>query len=203
MNIFLRLRRNQKAIAAIEFAIIFPVIMLLLYGVIELTRYIYFHQKVQSTSDQVSNLINQNYGLTDQSLDSVYNAAQILMEPFDGASISVIVTSFTKKTNPAIDNRIRVDWQQKRGNPGVVSKFAPNGDCGGVTERGACNVVVPPASFGVAPMVFRLRDQIIVVEVFSGYQSIFLDDYFQEIIDPAEEFYKYTIARPRYGSFLQ
>lgn len=204
MNIFSKIRRNEKAIAAVEFALILPVLTVILYGAIEVTRYIYYSQKVESTSAQISNLINQNYSLSDGAIDSVFNAAEILMEPFDNTDLTVIVTSFTKKTEPLIDPKITVDWQKIKGKgDSVRSLFAPNGDCEGDTTRPACQVIIPPESLGIPAMSFRLRDQIVVVEVFSGYESLFMGDTYKDIIDPDAEFYTYTIARPRYGSFLQ
>ena len=54
-----QLVKNNHGVALIEFALLFPVMFLLLFGGIEVTRYILIIQKVEKAAYQITNLVAQ------------------------------------------------------------------------------------------------------------------------------------------------
>ena len=59
MKIFRRYRKSERGIAAVEFALVSPILFLLLLGGVEVGRYILVHQKVEKMAYSVSDVVSQ------------------------------------------------------------------------------------------------------------------------------------------------
>ena len=64
---------NRDGIAATEFALVFPIMFMLLLGVIELGNGLLANQKVLSASQIVSDLLTRTEEVTDDQLEEALN----------------------------------------------------------------------------------------------------------------------------------
>ncbi len=108
-----RFVRRDKGVAAIEFAIILPVLLLTFLGLYDVGELIYCNVKVNRTAQNLNNVITRG-DLTNAELTSIMQAAPLLMQPFDfsGGNGNVIVTSVS---NPS-GNGAQIMW--RRSSPG-------------------------------------------------------------------------------------
>ncbi len=88
-----RLLRNDDGLAAIEFAIILPVMLLLSMGAIELTDALAARRKVTLASSTLSDLIAQQREVDDAYADNAFTAVSMIMEPFSGEGLASVVSS--------------------------------------------------------------------------------------------------------------
>jgi len=184
--------RDERGFAAAEFALWLPLILLILIGCFEATRFIMIHQKLDRAATQVADLVGQAEALTSGQLDEIYNAAEAQMEPYDLQTQGEVIVSSILSTGGVN----KVMWQRT------------HGSAGGDSQVGATDDVA------VLPSNFFLNDSenSIVAEVLYDYQPIFFGslsglknpgggplfgDMFQ-----ATTFYHSAWARPRSASLI-
>ncbi len=74
---------NTRGGVMIEFAFAMPMLITLLLGGVELGRYVLLHQKLDRTAMTVSDLVARVTSVTPTDLDTVLNAADLVMAPFE------------------------------------------------------------------------------------------------------------------------
>lgn len=175
-----RLAGENDGVGLIEFALVMPVLLLLLMGGLETSRYVLLHQKLSRLASNAGDLVSRSDDIAVADLDQVFEATQYIVRPFDlGSDGVVVITSVGKQP----DDPPRVQWQrQGGGGAAAVSQI------GGVSQ---------PASL---PGSFVLRDfqDVIVAEVFFRYQPLIFDNIF-----PPTDLYFVALQRPRYGSLTE
>lgn len=75
--------RDVRGLAATEFAMVFPIMILLLLGIIELGNGIQANQKVIASSQIVADLLTRVEIVTDEQLADAKQAGRLAMTPFD------------------------------------------------------------------------------------------------------------------------
>jgi Flp pilus assembly protein TadG len=186
-HVFPRLIGSRQGLALIEFALVSPFILLILFGGIELTRFMLVVQKLDKTAYTIADLTAQSTPATPsrqsgeisvaQMNDSVFTQLQALMDPYDAATNgSAIVSSIRRERSSTL-----IKWQIAT--PGgyndaetisAVSGLSPaavNAAGAGLRDR--------PASFtgdAATDMAGMLGyENMIVSEVFFRYRPILAD----------------------------
>lgn len=90
-----RLRRERRGIAAIEFGIIAPVMLMIYFGLVEVTQGVMIHRKVSQLTRTLADLGAQSTSLTDANVSNIFDSARSIMMPFTatdpGMSIASVV----------------------------------------------------------------------------------------------------------------
>ncbi len=108
-RLFARLGRDRRGIAATEFALILPILVLFSGGTIEYSRLILLTQKLQSGSFILADLTARDRTLTEGQLDNIFLAIDNVVQPFEfDASGKAIVTSIGVDAS----NHPVVNWQR-------------------------------------------------------------------------------------------
>ena len=93
---------DDRGVSAVEFALIFPVMLLLLAGMLETNEALTVHRKLQQVSSTVSDLIAQQGLMTQAQVDLTLSGAASMLAPYDTTDLkivlSVINVSATKQT---------------------------------------------------------------------------------------------------------
>lgn len=115
-TIWLRLRRrafelrgNNSGVAAIEFALIIPVMAVLLVGTNEFSAGVAIDRKVTIMARTLSDLTSQNTSVTDTQLNNFFAASTAIMTPY--ASTPVQGTISELYINPTT-LKARVQWSK-------------------------------------------------------------------------------------------
>lgn len=177
MNLF-RLAKNNSGVAAVEFALTVPILLVLFVGGFELTRYVLLFQKVSKTSSTMSDLISRLPSATEAEIENSYNAVQHLMEPYyDEADVKVVISSIS---NDGEDDLI--SWQRCGGGSLVAqSRLGRQGDA-----------VVLPEGFDLDE-----NENTIVAEVFYSFSPVVAPN-----TVGAQEIYKIRFTKPRLGALV-
>ena len=78
-----RIASNQKGIAAVEFALIVPVLMLTYLGATDVTQGLAIDRKLGQLASTVSDLVAQEDGITSAQVHAFFESGQAIMRPFD------------------------------------------------------------------------------------------------------------------------
>lgn len=88
-----RFVRDRRGVAAVEFALLLPVIITLYFGGIEVADLLIIDRKVTNASNTVADLVTQMTVVNNNSMQDIFNATQAILTPYPGAALQVTVTS--------------------------------------------------------------------------------------------------------------
>lgn len=120
---------ERRAIAAVEFAMLLPVLVSLYLGCVELSRGIAADRKVTLVAHTVADLATQFTDIADSDMSNILNASAAIMAPYASSSLQAVVSEL------AIDNK---------GNATVVWSDTLNG-----TARTVGQAVTIPSTLAV------------------------------------------------------
>lgn len=203
---FLSLPRAEDGAAMLEFALILPMLLLMLIGGIEVTRLVLFHQKIDNATSQVANVVTQlNQQVVQCNGPNGLNwmrdpLMKQFMQPYnftaDGSMIiSAVEGKYPNLSDPNRDRKpVRqvVAWQWKSG--GAASNIASKG---GLAKGSGW-----PASFRRSPNrggMFN-GERVIAVEVFFNYKPLFPFTASLTKIEIENSIYKNAFYRSRFGN---
>ena len=107
---------DAKAVAAAEFAIVLPFMLLLYLGGVELGNGLAINVKVSETSHSVADMISQNTQVSATQMQAILGAATAIMAPYpirdsNGSLITVTVSEVSTDSN----GNATVQWSQSTG----------------------------------------------------------------------------------------
>ena len=147
-----RFGRDQRGVAAAEFAILASVLTFALLGGTELSRYTLMHQKMDRVSASVSNMVAQSSTMTTVDFDNMWGASIQMAKPFDlGGTTSKVIISFIVAES---DTTYRIQWQ--RAGAGTLAQSSQLGIEGGTATM--------PSG-----VTMKQGDTIVAVEVYATY----------------------------------
>jgi len=116
--------RNNRGGVMIEFGFAMPLLITLMLGGVELGRYVLLHQKLDRTAMTVSDLVARVTSVSTSDLDTVLNAAYLVMSPFDLTDNGKVIISAVKEQSGSP----KVIWQRSgAGNLSVTSEVGVEG----------------------------------------------------------------------------
>jgi Flp pilus assembly protein TadG len=86
------LRGNNSGVAAVEFAMIIPIMAALLIGTNEFAAGVAVDRKVTIMARTLSDLTSQNLGVTDAQLTNFFNAGKGIMTPYASTPVEGTIT---------------------------------------------------------------------------------------------------------------
>lgn len=170
--------RNRDGIVATEFALMVPILLLLLLGGFEMTRFMLVHQKAEKVSYTVADVVTQNTSITNAQLAQIITAAAQIMQPYTFGSNGVVIISSVYQSGTV--NPPTVNWQYTGG--GTLSRSSQVGSVGG-------NATLPGG------LTLNDKDNIIIAEVYYVYTPVFSGG-----VVGTQDIYKSTVFKPRLGA---
>ncbi|MBB4266361.1 TadE/TadG family type IV pilus assembly protein [Roseospira visakhapatnamensis] len=118
MGLIRRLLRCHRGTVAIESALIFPVLVTMLLGMVEITHYLEASRKATITAQTVADLVAQQAVHDDASIADIRTAAVLMMQPLatdpDKLTMAVASVGFDAGKD------LRILWQHNSGNGSVT-----------------------------------------------------------------------------------
>jgi Flp pilus assembly protein TadG len=85
--------KNRDGLAAVEFALIAPVLGVMLMGTIELCNALQCHQKVTMVASSAADLVAQTSSVSSSGMNDIFSAASAIVYPFSQSNIAIVVSS--------------------------------------------------------------------------------------------------------------
>lgn len=173
-----RFTRHAAGMAMVEFALLLPLLMVMFYGCIEVTRYILIVQKTEKLAHTVADVAAQSKDLTATSLDQLLAATQDIMQPFGtGANSRILISSLYREAG---DANARVNWCHRGGGTMAVASA--------IGVQGA--IPVMPGNF-----TFNERENVIAAEVYYQFSPLLSSQFFGTTTVYRSAFYKPRLGR--------
>jgi Flp pilus assembly protein TadG len=131
---------NADAVAATEFAIVVPFMLLLYVGGIELANGMAINVKVSATAHSVADMVTQNTSLSRAQMQNILSAATVIIAPYpvtgsSGSLMSITVSEISSDAN----GNLTLRWSQSY-----------NGTSFGPGRTTLTNLTVPTSLNGTA-----------------------------------------------------
>lgn len=146
MSFFKRLRADIRGVAAIELTYAMPVLLILMYGVVELGNALLLDRKVTSATQTAADLVAQSREMTDTDINDVFDAMDRILEPFPSGAAGYVISSVTMSP----EGQIGVDWSDGRGSTARTQGAAANIPSGLVAEGDS--VIVAEVTYDFEPI---------------------------------------------------
>jgi Flp pilus assembly protein TadG len=106
MTLIRRFGACPEGVAATEFALMAPLLILLHFGTVEVVQALEAYRRVAHVSAAVADLTAENQVVSDSDLNDIMKAGGVLITPFSAASLGVRITSFTASSSGSVSQ----DW---------------------------------------------------------------------------------------------
>jgi Flp pilus assembly protein TadG len=114
------LQTSVAAVAAVEFALILPIMVTLLLGMSEVTHAVNVDRKLTLVSRSLADLTSRDQTITTTALDDSLKAAAIIMQPFDTTRLQMTVSNM-EVTKTGSNFTAKALWSCPRG-PSAVKR---------------------------------------------------------------------------------
>ena len=154
-NMSLRLRglwTDRSGLAAVEFAMVFPMMVAMFFGVIECSTAISVDRKATQVARTLSDLTSQNMSMVDDDLKSFGQAAKAIMSPYPGLPL---VSYVTQVYIDASSGAARVQWSKE-----LAIDGAGNVAISGTPPHTPGTVVTLPSTIAVAKGTFVVWSEV-------------------------------------------
>ena len=170
--------RDRRGAAAVEAALMFPVLMTLFIGCTEVTFKIWSTQKAEKLAVTLSDVVAQGQTVSKEDMEYMVEAADNIMEPFNFGTDGVIYISSVYVAQG--ETVPKVNWQcVMPGSFSVLSRIGVVGDEADLPEE----------------LTLVERDNVIIAEVFYKYKPIAPGLMFDESV-----VYRRAFFKPRLGA---
>src|SRR6266852_5983771 len=106
-----RLGRDQRGVAAVEFAMLLPLMITLYLGSVEVSQGIGIDRKVTLTTRTVADLASQVSSINNADMTNLLTASAAVIAPYDSTKLKVTVSAVTIDANGAA----KVAWSDTLG----------------------------------------------------------------------------------------
>jgi Flp pilus assembly protein TadG len=93
--LFRNIVRNDGGFAAVEFALVFPTMVLMYFGMLDLTQFITVSRRVQAAAGVTADLVTANEkAVSSAQVTDYFNAADMILAPMTPSKIRVEIFTF-------------------------------------------------------------------------------------------------------------
>jgi Flp pilus assembly protein TadG len=151
-----RFKRAHEGMAAVEFALILPVLTALILGITELSSALECRQRVTAVAAQSADLVAQYTQISTAQMNDVMSAMNQILYPFPTSGSKIVISSITSDGN----GNGKVAWSKGTSGAtlravnsavalpsGLMAAYSCSGGVCTGCANGACSVVLAEASY--------------------------------------------------------
>lgn len=138
-----RFIKDLRGAVAVEFALIVPVMLVILTGIIEMSNLMMASRRVSGAAFATADLISQETDLRASELDEIFQVALLVMQPLDNTSLTLGAASVRYDENGAPV----VDWTASMNGGSVTEPEDVATDLGDAGE----SVIIVTATYSYIP----------------------------------------------------
>lgn len=161
-------RGAEAGVAAVEFALVLPILISLFFGLNELTLAVTVDRKLGSLARSLADMTTRASQISTAALDNDLDAAVMTMRPYDSSTIQMVVTSILVTANGSTYTGA-VDWSCGRNLTAKPANMAQaDFDAANLKVRAKASTYTVPTGFQNAS-----TKSFMLVEALMPYQPTF------------------------------
>ncbi len=148
---------DRQGVAAVEFALILPFLLILLIGMAETVSALNHDRKVSQIASSVTDLVAQAETVSSSDISDIMLAAEEILKPYSATGLEVIVASVTFDD----EGDAEVDWSKDNSNGSPWSAgSAPPVEFPDTIAVAGTSLVVGQSTYDYVPMFAALAQNI-------------------------------------------
>jgi Flp pilus assembly protein TadG len=151
-----RFARDARGVAVVEFALVVPIMLLMLIGAVEASRAIGMDRRMSLVTTMVADLVAREQKMTSADLTAIYKIVNQVMSPYDASSLKVSVIPVKASPSDAAQTKVYAS---------TTNRPSHNGGA----EPSKCS------SYSLTSALLPKGASVIVVETSYTYQPVFLN----------------------------
>lgn len=168
-----RFGADARGIAAVEFAFIAPILLVMLVGAVEITRAVSIDRRLSVVTNMIADLVARETKLTGADVEAIYDIAEQVMAPFDASELKLSIIPVMSAANNASNTLVY---------PSTANRPSYNG--GALPAK--CQ------AYALATGILQKNESVIVVESSYAFKPLFLG-----YVMSTNEWTEKAIAKPR------
>lgn len=137
-----RFAQDKRGLAAVEFAFIVPLMLVLLFGMIDTSSGVAINRKVTLTTRSVSDLVSQGTSVTQTDLKNFFGMGGAIMAPYAVTPATIMSQKVTQLAVDASKN-VKVVWSYSGSISGSTVTVTTGYAAGTVVTTVPANLLVP------------------------------------------------------------
>ncbi len=143
---------DREGIAAVEFAMVLPFLVLTYFGLTGVTIGVNIDRKVTLLSRSLADLTGRRPAMTDTEIENIFNVSREVLQPYDFSKATVSISSIIVRQRPnSTDLEGRVCWTETPGGAVTSSGQVVNVPAGFRTA--GTSYIMAQATFEYTPIV--------------------------------------------------
>lgn len=174
MHLARRIRRDHRGVAAVEFAMIFPIMAMLFIGAIEFSQALTVDRRVTQSASSVADLIARapETGMTAAEVDGAMKIIEQLVAPYDVSRLTVKIISVRATPSGGGGMNYTVDWSRDSNGQ---TPYARGSTYTGyldtsLLDKAGSTVIIGEATYNYVPLIFHY----FITEAFDLKEEFFL-----------------------------
>ena len=163
LKLLTRFAKARQGLAAVEFALIAPVMIMLFYGAVELGTAVDCNSRVSRVGYTVADLVAQSTGVSTTDTTNFFSAANAILYPYASANAKIIVSSL-------VDNGkggATVAWSDAQNTTPRVKGATVAVPAGLITSGSGASVIYAEIAYSfTAPVTYFLGGPITLTDSF-------------------------------------
>ena len=94
-----RFGRDERGLAGVEFALVAPLMILLYYGMVELTLGMMAERRASHAASVVADLVSQTSSTSSTEMTDIFNVGVAILSPFPAAPLKMRISSIKNVSN--------------------------------------------------------------------------------------------------------
>ena len=147
-----RWNHDKRGVAAIEFAMIVPIMLALFIGSIEFSQAITVDRRITQIASSTADLVAREKTITTAQLGNVMDIAKILMKPYETSLLRITLTSVFANITDAANTKVCWSFNFQGG----ANTYAKNQTYTlptGIVDAGG-SVIVAEVKYNYTPLIF-------------------------------------------------
>lgn len=158
-----RFSRENRAVSAVEFALVLPVMLTIYLGGVEITQGITIKRKTTIVTRTIGDLVAQDTSITNSEMNAIMSATTSVMAPYPTNNLQIIVSSVAIDGN----NNATIAWSDASGGATAHSPGSPVTLPPGLNQFPNTTLIWAEARYSYTPPIgyvitgtMNLRDQV-------------------------------------------
>ena len=149
-----RLGHDRRGVSAIEFAIILPVILLMLAGTVDIGQALMVDRKMNQIAATAADIVAQKPSWTSSTLDAILSGTATIIQPYGNTNLTILVTV----VNVDSSKDTTVAWSRAYHTTTVAAGSAPPMPLATTITKSGVQMVVAKATYSLqTPFASFLR----------------------------------------------
>ena len=140
--------KSASGLAAVEFGLIAPVLLVMLLGTIGICNALVCHRKVINLASNISGLIAMPTSVTSTDISNAFNAGNAILYPYSSTNTSIVISSITYS---AATNQDTVAWSRAQNGTALTQGSVVTPPAGVISTTDGAGAILVSVTYSYTP----------------------------------------------------